>query len=301
MIQEQVCLAPFTSYKIGGPARYYCEPTTIAEVQEALALSREKGLELFILGKGSNILVSDDGFDGMVINFSQLKKMTFTGNRLVAEAGIKFSRMIMELVKRGLGGIEKLAGIPGTLGGAIIMNAGAYGPTISEVVESVTWIDRESGELFTSTKEELTFGYRTSSLKDIKGIVLSVEMAFEESDAAALVAEVEAIQEKRKASQPLNFPSCGSVFKRPPGNYAGALIEGSCLKGKRIGGAQVSPKHANFFVNLGGATASDVRALISHCRRHVYIDTNAMYLLEPEVIFVGEFAEPLWSPDEPKI
>lgn len=298
MIQEYIALAPFTSYKIGGKARYYCEPTSIEAVQKALDFSREKELDLFILGRGSNILISDMGFDGLVINLTQLKKMSYTGATLVAEAGVKFSRMIMELVKQGLGGIEKLAGIPGTLGGAIIMNAGAYGTTISEVVKSVTWIDRESGEIRTSTGDELAFGYRTSWLKENKGIVLSVEMSFQEQEPAKLVAEVEAIQEKRKQSQPLNFPSCGSVFKRPPGNYAGALIEASCLKGKTIGGAQISTKHANFIINLGGAVAKDVRALISHCRKNVYYDSHTKYLLEPEVIFVGNFEEPLWSPDE---
>lgn len=298
MIQEDVLLAPFTSYKIGGKARYYCEPTSISEVEQAFAFSREKDLALFILGKGSNILVSDAGFDGLVINFSQLKSMSYDGTTLVAEAGVKFSWMIMDLVKRGLGGIEKLAGIPGTLGGAIIMNAGAYGPTVSEVVKAVTWLDRKSGLVTRSTVDELTFGYRTSSLKEKNAVVLSVEMTFQEMDAKNLHAEVEAIQEKRKKSQPLNYPSCGSVFKRPPGNYAGALIESSCLKGKTIGGAQISKKHANFIINTGAATAEDVRSLISHCRESVYFDTHTKYLLEPEVIFVGTFITPIWSPDE---
>lgn len=298
MIEENITLAPFTSYKIGGPAKYYCEPNSVEELSNAYRFAAAQSLKTFVLGKGSNLLVSDKGFDGLVINMSKLKAMKIEGNRVTAEAGIKFSLMIMKAVAAGLAGIEKLAGIPGTLGGAVIMNAGAYGPTISEVIDSVTWIDTESGRLLTSRKDELEFGYRWSSLKGKPAVVVSAEMLFESGDAKALQAEVTAIQEKRKKSQPLTFPSCGSVFKRPEGNYAGALIESSCLKGVAIGGAEVSEKHANFIINKGGATAENVRTLISKCRERVYYDSHTKYLLEPEVIFVGEFEQELWSPKD---
>lgn len=296
MIEEYIQLAPFTSYKIGGPARYYCEPQSVDEVKESYQFAREHSLEVFILGKGSNILVADEGFDGLVINLSNLNAMEFRGNLVYAEAGIKFSRMIMAIVKEGLAGIEKLAGIPGTLGGAVIMNAGAYGPTISEVIKTVTWLDPHSGKVTTSDSSEMEFGYRWSSFKERGAVVLSAEMEFTTTSADVLIAEVEAIQQKRKGSQPLNFPSCGSVFKRPTNNYAGALIESSCLKGHSCGGAKISKKHANFIINTGNATAEDVRALISKCREHVYIDSHCKYLLEPEVIFVGNFKKDLWSP-----
>lgn len=295
-ILEQIELKKYCSYNVGGNARYYVEPTTIDETVEAVNHFRNLNVPIFFLGKGSNLLISDKGFDGCVINLSQLKTVTLENGSLYSEAGVQLTKMVMFAVSEGWAGMEDLAGIPGSLGGGVVMNAGAYSQTISDTLESVTWLDRDTGDVVTSSKDELFFSYRTSTFRNSNKVVLAARFKLIEGDAEKLRETVMAIQEKRRAMQPLNFPSCGSVFKRPPGNYAGALIEAAGLKGMRVGGAQVSEKHANFIINTGGAAAEDIRQCISEVRKAVH--GHSGILLEPEVIFVGEFDYKLYSAEE---
>ncbi len=286
-IQENVELKPFCSYNVGGPARYYAEPTSAKDVAELVTHFHSINAKLFFLGKGSNILVSDKGFDGAVINLSSMKTISIEGTKLTVEAGAQLTRTVMKVVQEGLAGMQDLAGIPGTVGGGVLMNAGAYGQTISDTITSVTWLDCTTHEIKTSAKEELMFGYRTSSFRNKKRVILSAQFDLTEGNAETLREQVLVTQDKRRSMQPLNYPSCGSVFKRPEGNYAGALIEAAGLKGMREGGAQVSEKHANFIINSGGATAEDIRKCISEVRSAVH--DHSGILLTPEVIFVGEF------------
>ncbi len=293
MIEEYLSLDHKTSYKVGGEARYYCCPTTETELLEALEFQKEKSLALFVLGKGSNILVSDSGFDGIVLDLSSFVGITHKENRLTSLAGTQLTKFVMKSVELGLQGMEDLAGIPGSVGGGVLMNAGAYSQTISDCLESVRWLDLDRLEIFESVKDELEFGYRFSSFKKRKSIILSTTFLLSSGEREKLKEQVMMIQQKRRDKQPLNYPSCGSVFKRPPNNYAGALIEKAGLKGYKIGGAQVSEKHANFIINTGEATAKDIISLISHCQKTVFTDSGI--LLEPEVILVGNFVEGFWK------
>lgn len=292
-IYENVELKKFTSYNVGGFARFYAEPSTVEDLAELAAYFHTNGISLFFLGRGSNLLVSDSGFDGAVINTINLSHIDISENILRVGAGALLSKTVMKAVTSGLAGMEDLAGIPGSVGGGVIMNAGAYGQTISDCLTSVTWLDLESGEIRWSPKEELSFGYRTSTFKHRDAVVLETSYKMISGDAVALREKVLATQDKRRTSQPLNYPSCGSVFKRPEGNYAGTLIESAGLKGYRVGDAEVSVKHANFILNRGEATAENIRTCISDVRRKVY--EHSGILLEPEVIFVGEFETEMFS------
>ena len=295
MIQEQLTLAPKTSYHIGGDAQYYSAPSSMKELQETLRFAQPKRLPLFILGKGTNILVSDTGYEGLIIDTSNLNSIAIDKTLATVQAGASFTKLIMQCVNDGLGGLEELAGIPGSVGGAVLMNAGAYGQTISEVIRSVTWMDLTSQTLTTTPKEKLTFGYRTSTFRETPALIIEATLELLPQKKRQLRKIVQEIQAKRRKKQPLQFPSCGSVFKRPPGNYAGALIEEVGLKGFQVGDAQISEKHANFIINRGKASAKEVRDLISHTIQTVYKKSGI--LLETEVIFVGTFDAPLWHPD----
>jgi len=292
-ILENIELKRFTSYCTGGPAQFYCEPATIEDVQLAVEEFDSRGVPLFVLGRGSNLLVSDAGLKCGVINTSYLQSIEINDLVLRVGAGALLSKTVMKSVTAGLQGMEDLAGIPGSVGGGVIMNAGAYSQTISDTLTSVTWLNTETRTVHWSTKDDLTFGYRTSSLKKSNCIVLETSFKLAIGDPTQLREKVLATQDKRRSSQPLNFPSCGSVFKRPEGNYAGALIEAAGLKGYRIGDAEVSVKHANFIVNRGNATSEEIRTCISDVRRNVFVHSGI--LLEPEVIFVGEFQTELFS------
>ena len=295
-LSQQVSLAALTSYTIGGNADYYALPTSIAEVQEVLSMVQEGNLPLFILGKGSNILVSDQGFKGVVLDTSSLTTLAFSDTSVTVGAGVLLTKLVTQSVNKGLAGLEELAGIPGSVGGGVLMNAGAYGREIAEHLSTVTWIDLKTNTLKTSTINELTFGYRTSSFRKSEALILEATWTLLPGKKEELIATVRSIQEKRKEKQPLKYPSCGSVFKRPPGNYAGALIEQAGLKGHTIGGAQISELHANFFINRGGATAQDVLNLISFATQEVF--HNSGIHLESEVILVGDFTTPLWTPSK---
>jgi UDP-N-acetylmuramate dehydrogenase len=295
-IEENITIGNLTSYKIGGVAKKYVEVCDESDIVGALEYAKEHEIAFFILGKGSNILVSDHGFDGLVIDMKSYNKVSINSNTLTVCGGALLTKVVVSTINCGLSGMEKLAGIPGTIGGGVVMNAGAYGQTISDNLISVTSIDCETLKIINRSKDELAFGYRTSLFKEVREVVLSAKFQLSNGDTALLKEEIAIIQKMRRDKQPLESPSCGSVFKRPEGNYAGALIEQAGLKGRKFGGVEVSAKHSNFIINSRGGRAEHVRRAISSIRKEVYEKSGI--LLVPEVIFVGKFSSSIWFPDK---
>ena len=290
-----VSLNDKTTFRIGGAAAWYAEPDSADAILAAIGFAREKSLPVLVIGKGSNLLVSDAGWPGLVINLScSFQSLTWNGSEVTAQSGVMLETMVRESIDRGVSGLEELSGIPGTVGGAVIMNAGAFSTCIADRFVSADIVDYESGNARTVSREDMRFGYRTSALAAEKTVVVSVRLRLEQGNESALRITRKEILEKRRAKQPLDLPNCGSVFKRPPGNYAGALIEKAGLKGYRHGDVSISSKHANFIVNHGKGTAAEVRRLIVMTQKKVYEQEGI--LLEPEVIFAGTFDEPLYTP-----
>ena len=284
---EWVCdepMAKHTSFRIGGPARRMAFPKTREQLVVLAGLLQEAGIEPLLLGNGTNLLVADEGLDTVVINTSaQLSRVEQTGEcELTADAGVSLCQMALFAWKQGLAGLAFAHGIPGTLGGGVVMNAGAYGGELKDVVADVTALYPDG--VRTLTADEMGFSYRHSAFSSGEGIVLGAKLKLEPGDPNAIKAKMDELMARRKASQPLEFPSAGSTFKRPPGHHAGPLIESCGLKGARIGGAEVSCKHAGFVVNAGGATCADVLALMEKVQKTVF-DTYGV-LLEPEVKIV---------------
>jgi UDP-N-acetylmuramate dehydrogenase len=291
-ILENIPLNDKTSYKIGGAARYYYEPESEEEIAALYKFASERGLPVFILGRGSNLVISDEGLDALVINLAaKFSKIEWDGLSAFVQSGFGLDELAALSANKGYGGMEELSGIPGTVGGAVVMNAGAFNTEVSHTLRSVRVLRVSTLRIEEIPASELAFGYRRSAIKDSGDLVLSAVFDFKMSPNAALTRQQ--ILDKRELKQPLDFPSCGSVFKRPPGNYAGTLIESCGLKGFTLGGAAVSTKHANFIINTGNAKAEDVRGVIRHVQKTVFDKTGV--LLEPEVIFVGEFKEPLFE------
>ena len=279
-------LAPFTSYKIGGPTAVWVAPVTQDGVGRALEVIHEKKVPLFILGRGSNLLISDHGWDGVTLYLGEnFSNWTFDHGQAKVLAGTLLMDLIRAVVEKGLSGLELLAGIPGGVGGALRMNAGAFGQEIEQVTVSVGGFRRD-GTPFSANRRAINFGYRCVSELD-KVVITSALFQFTEEDADALRARMNDILALRSGKQPLNYPSCGSVFKRPAGYYAGALIEEAGLKGKRIGGAMISRKHAGFILNVDNAKAVDVYALIQLIEARV-LDRFGVRL-EREVKLIGAF------------
>ncbi len=286
-IRENVPLAPLISFKVGGPARWFCEPASAAAFAEAMAWAKEKKLETFILGKGTNLVFSDRGFPGLVLYTGRaFTHIEWNGNRVTAQAGALLHTVVTQAVGKGMAGIQHLAGIPGTMGGGTYINAGAFGQELKDVIVKVVSTTR-AGELVARSNAECGFAYRHSRFFDLDEIILETELELAPADAGTLQAEMRETLRKRKEKQPLHLPNAGSMFKRPPGQFAGTLIEQAGLKGFRIGGAMISEKHANFTVNAGGATAQDIHDLSSEVIRRV--KENSGTTLEREVIFIGEF------------
>ncbi len=280
-----------TSFRLGGPAAAMAIPNSIKQLQDILVFCRAHKLPIFIMGNGSNLLVRDGGIRAVVIKIAgAMSTVTLTEAGMEAEAGISLSALAHTAVEAGLGGLEFAAGIPGTLGGAVVMNAGAYGGEMKDVVDFVLALDYEGRE-HRFNANEMNFGYRQSAIQGKELIVVKVGLRLPEQDPAVSRALISDYNARRRAKQPLHLPSAGSVFKRPPGHYAGQLIEEAGLKGKRIGGAQVSPMHAGFIVNVGNATASDVEALIRHVQETVAAKFGVR--LETEVRIVGESIRPV--------
>jgi len=286
-LRTQVILAPYTTFRIGGPADLLAEPTTVEELQQILQMQREQAIPCFLMGNGSNLLIRDGGIRGLVIVLSEhFASMTQDlPNKIKAQAGVRLGALARFAWLKGLGGFEFASGIPGTLGGAVTMNAGAYGGEMQQVVESVSAIDHE-GELFTFSGEEMDFGYRHSRIMDEDLIVVEATLKLAHKESQEIKAYMDDLAERRRSKQPIQYPSAGSFFKRPPGNFAGALIEQAGLKGLRVGDAQVSELHAGFIINLGEATAKDVLLLKELVQQRVFEQSGI--LLEPEVRIVGE-------------
>lgn len=276
-----------TSFRIGGPADVLVMPRSVGDLSRAVRLTREAGLPLTITGNGSNLLVRDGGIRGVVVKLGEhFRRIEVTPPRLVVQAGALLGDVSRAAAAHGLTGLEFAVGIPGTLGGAIVMNAGAYGGEMKDVVTRVTVLDPDDGQLRELGPPQLGFGYRKSALQGTRWIVAEVEMLLKPGDPTAIRERMEELTRQRESKQPLSFPSAGSVFKRPPGGYVGPMVEGLGLKGFRIGDAQVSEKHAGFIVNCGNATAREVLALIEHVRAEVQRAYGVT--LETEVQVIGE-------------
>ena len=275
-----------TSFHIGGPAELMAQPQSEAELQSLLLKAAEAAVPVTLVGNGSNLLVRDKGIRGLVIKLgSMLRDIKVSGNVLTFGSGVSLAQASKKAAKLGLSGMEFAVGIPGSIGGAVYMNAGAYDGEMSKVVKSVRVMDA-AGEVSELSAGELDFGYRHSALQGSSKIVTSVTVELAAGDKQAIAEKMADFSNRRITKQPLELPSAGSMFKRPPGYFAGTLIDQTGLKGYTVGGAQVSTKHAGFVVNIGGATAADVLQLISDVQAKVFAAHGVH--LEPEVLVLGE-------------
>lgn len=286
-IREWEPMARHTTFRVGGRVRVFVRPTTVEEIMTVCTLLKAEGIRPFLMGRGSNLLVADEDLEGVVIqlaeNFSDCRREGDCG--LYAQAGVTLVRLARLAQEYGLTGMEFAGGIPGALGGGVSMNAGAYGGELKDVVVSVDYLD-EDLNLRTASGEECAFRYRGSAFSDTNKIILGARIALQASTVEAVEARMEELKAKRVKSQPLEYPSAGSTFKRPVGGYAAAMIDEAGLKGYAVGGAQVSEKHAGFVINRGGATCADVLALMEHIRKTVYDRTGIE--LEAEVKIIKE-------------
>lgn len=275
-----------TTFRIGGPADILVMPGSVSEITLVLDWARKKELPYLVIGEGSNLLVRDGGFRGLVIKLGDsFNRVDFNGNEVKAQAGIKVSRLAAMAADKGLGGLEFAEGIPGSLGGAVYMNAGAYGGEFNQVVREVTVLN-DAGQSMVLKKSDLEFGYRSSSIQRYRYVVLEVELLLHPEDPHMVKEKMQELSRQRKEKQPLELPSAGSVFKRPPGRFVGPMIDELGLKGYRVGDAEVSTKHAGFIVNRGHATARDVLALVSQVQQRVKEKFGVD--LETEFLIVGE-------------
>lgn len=279
-------LAKYTSMRVGGPVEYYVEPADKLDLVEIVRFFRKHDFQFMMIGRGSNLLVSDEGFRGAAINVERgLSAIQREASNVRAEAGARLTKLVDFCVQGGLAGMEWAAGIPGTVGGGIIMNAGAHGGEMSNHLVSVEILRND--EIQVIPKAEAGFSYRRSGFA--RDVVLSALFRFPAGNRDELIRKRSELIHQRNATQPVNMPNSGSMFKNPPGNHAAKLIEQAGLKGKRVGQAQISEKHANFVVNHGGATAQDVITLLELARRTVHQNTGI--LLELEVKLIGFPAE----------
>lgn len=276
-----------TTFRIGGPADYLVMPRTKEEVVQVIRLCLEENMPYYVIGNGSNLLVSDKGYKGVVIQlFKMFDRISTEGCRITAQAGASLARIASEALKHSLTGFEFAAGIPGTLGGACIMNAGAYGGEMKDVLEEVTVLTKD-GNLQVMHKDQLDMGYRTSRASREGSIVLEAVICLKEGKEQEIREKMDDLKERRTSKQPLEYPSAGSTFKRPEGYFAGRLIQDAGLRGYRVGDAMVSEKHCGFVINCGNATAAQVDELIRRIQEKV--KENAGVMLEPEVRRLGEF------------
>lgn len=276
-------LAPFTTWRIGGPAELLAEPVDRDDLLLAISWARLRGISWRILGNGSNLLVRDEGVRGLVVRTrGALDGVEFLGAVARAEAGASLPTIANLAAARGLAGLEFAAGIPGTLGGAILMNAGWHEHEIGAVVQEVEFLDA-SGAVATWPRARCAFGYRTSAFRGRAGVILGAVLALAPDEPPRVRARLDAYAASRRENQPTDLPSCGSVFLKPPGDFAGRLIEAAGLKGARVGEIEVSQKHANFFVNLGRGTAGDALALIERVEAEVEARFGVRLVREVEV------------------
>lgn len=276
-----------TTFRVGGEAECMAVVETKEELSQLVSYLGRIEQDYFVLGNGSNLLVGDKGYRGIILKLGpRLSAVGVEKNHIAAGAGVLLSKVASVARDAGLSGLEFAAGIPGSMGGAIVMNAGAYGGEMKQVVQMVRVMDKE-GEILTLDNDTMEFGYRTSIIRDRPFIVLGVVLKLTPGNKEEISARMEELMKQRKSKQPLEYPSAGSTFKRPEGYYAGKLIMDAGLRGYRIGGAQVSEKHCGFVINAGGATAADIREVIEEVQERVKDRFHVR--LEPEVIFLGDF------------
>ena len=286
-VRRQEPMSLHTTFRIGGPADLFVTPGSIQAVADSIRICKETQTPYAVIGNGSNLLVSDTGYRGVIIQIGRnLNQVSVNGEEIRAQAGAMLSVIAKTALSESLTGFEFASGIPGTLGGAAVMNAGAYGGEMKDVLTEVTVLTRE-GEIRTIPAEKLEMGYRTSLAAKNGWIILEAVLKFQKGDAEAIRGRMEELKMQRVTKQPLDLPSAGSTFKRPEGYFAGKLIMDAGLRGFTVGGAQISEKHCGFVVNKGGATADDVRNLICAVQKKVQEDAGVK--LEPEVKFLGEF------------
>lgn len=281
-------MSKHTTFRVGGNADYYVSVKNEEEAVNVVRLLLANRINYYFIGNGSNLLVSDDGFRGCIIEIGKdFSNVSVDGNVITAEAGALIVKVAREAYNNSLTGLEFASGIPGTVGGAVCMDAGAYGGEIKDVVKTVRLFNTETGEIIEKTTDEMSFSYRHSVCKEEPLIVLSAVFELKEGDKDSIKVVMDDLREKRTSKQPLEYPSAGSTFKRPEGYFAGKLIEDAGLKGYTVGGAQVSEKHSGFVINKGDATAADIMTLINNVRDIVKDKFDVV--LEPEVCMIGEF------------
>lgn len=276
-----------TTFRVGGEAAVYVNVPSEEALEKLIGYFAKVSQEFFVLGNGSNLLVSDKGYQGVILHIGpQMSKVQIEGTKVIAQAGASLPMIAMTAAKNGLTGLEFAAGIPGSLGGAIVMNAGAYDGEMKQVVKSVTVLN-QTGEIMELDCETMEFGYRTSIIKNRPFIVTKVVMELSEGDPDRIKEKMDDFNARRKEKQPLEYPSAGSSFKRPEGYYAGKLIMDAGLRGLRIGDAQISEKHCGFIVNRGNASAADIRDVMEETKARVKLCFGVE--LEPEIVFLGDF------------
>ncbi|SDQ21056.1 UDP-N-acetylmuramate dehydrogenase [Carnobacterium viridans] len=285
IIKENEPLSLYTYTKTGGPADILVFPKTTEEVKDVVQWVKNEKLPLTVLGNASNLIVKDGGIRGVVMILTEMKQIKIEKKKIIVQSGARLIDTSYAAYEAELTGLEFACGIPGSIGGAVYMNAGAYDGEVSEVIESVTVLTRE-GELKTFTNQELEFSYRHSRIQEIQDIVLEVVFQLKKGQSTDIKVRMEELTFLRESKQPLEYPSCGSVFKRPAGYFTGKLIQEAGLQGKIWGGAQISMKHAGFIVNINQATATDYIELIDHIQQVIF-EKNKIQLV-PEVRIIGE-------------
>lgn len=278
-------LSEYVNFKVGGPADILLIPNSKEQVIKSIKICKENNIPFYLIGNGSNILVRDGGFRGVVLSLKNVKNIYVDGEKIEAECGVMLKEVSDKAIENSLTGFEFACGIPGTIGGAVFMNAGAYDGEISKVIESAEVID-ENCNIIRLSREELDFGYRSSLVMKKGYTVLSAVFKLEKGQVKTIKELIEDLTNKRESKQPLEYPSAGSTFKRPTGYFAGKLIQDAGLKGYSIGGAAVSEKHSGFVINKGNATAKDITDLIKHIQDEVKKQFGVD--LNPEVRIIGE-------------
>lgn len=280
LVNEPMC--KHITFRVGGNAAYFVEPENTEGVRRVMQLLKKENKPFFVMGNGSNLLITDEGYKGVIVRLgNKLSNVVISGNFLTVEAGAMLSRVAKLACERGLAGMERISGIPGTIGGAVTMNAGAYGGEIRDIIVSAKLLDIDTGEIFTLSKDELRLSYRHSIVMEGNYIVLEAVFQLTEGDKEQIINVMNECTALRKSKQPLEYGSAGSTFKRPEGYFAGKLIQDAGLAGYTVGGAQVSEKHCGFVINRGDATAADVLAVISHVQERVFEEFGVK--LETEV------------------
>ena len=287
IIFENEPMKKHTTFSVGGEAKLYICIKEISQLQQLMSYLTGNKIPYFIIGNGSNLLVSDNGYNGVIIEIGNaFSGVLVENNRIRAKAGTLLSKVSNYAMKEALSGIEFASGIPGTIGGAVVMNAGAYDGEMKQVVKEVTLLCPD-GKIITLSNDEMKFGYRFSVIKENPYVVLEVVLELDKKEQEEIKKKMEDFSNRRREKQPLEYPSAGSTFKRPKGYYAGKLIMDSDLRGFKIGGAQVSEKHCGFIINKDNAVAKDIYLLVKEVQRRVKETSGVM--LEPEIIFLGEF------------